>query len=240
MRGKSQAMTLLLVGEEAAHLQVQTASCETSQSSCANLHQILKLIASAPSRSPELNRRKFTYVDAETISCSGAEGSTQPALQSLWHWILHALVVFIVLCHLLWKLRSLLAFRGTRSSQQDGDFAHHNVRELYSKVISYQMLLLPAVHLFSPWLNNHEIEIVCSHPSSSSFICMNRKENLGFHCNAIHKSLLESITLISSYSTTKKTRKNKNKGELSMWLLSFAASRLLRNLPGCSGCIAYL
>lgn len=93
------------------------------------------------------------------------------------------------------------------------------------------MLLLPAVHLFSPWLNNLEIEIVCSHPSSSSFICMNRKENLGFHCNAIHKSLLESITLISSYSTTKKTRKNKNKGEPSMWLLSFAASRLLTKSP---------
>lgn len=60
---------------------------------------------------------------------------------------------------------------------------------------------------------------------------MNKKENLGFHCNAIHKSLLESITLISSYSTTKKTRKNKNKGEPSMGLLSFAASRLLRKSP---------
>lgn len=45
---------------------------------------------------------------------------------------------------------------------------------------------------------------------------------------SIHKSLLESITLISSYSTTKKTKKNENKGEPSMWLLCLAASRLLR------------
>lgn len=57
---------------------------------------------------------------------------------------------------------------------------------------------------------------------------MSRKGNLGFYCNAIHQSLLESITRISSYSTTKKTKKNKNKGEPSMWLLCLAASRLLR------------
>lgn len=82
--------------------------------------------------------------------------------------------------------------------------------------------------MFFPWLNHLKIVIVCSHPSSSFSICMSRKENLGFYCNAIHKSLLESITLISSYPTTKKTAKNKNKGQPSMWLLSLAASRLLR------------
>lgn len=98
--------------------------------------------------------------------------------------------------------------------------------ELCFKVISCQMLVLSAIQLFSPWLNH--LKIVCSHPSSSCFVCMSRKGNLGFCCNAIHKRLLENITLISSYCTPKKTEKNKNKGEPSMRLLCLAASRLLR------------
>lgn len=162
------------------------------------------------------------------IRCRGAEGSTQPALQSLLHWILCDLVVFIVLYCLRWKLCSPLAFHGARSSHEAGHLAHHHVRELCSKVISYQMLLLPAIQLFSLWLNHLKIEIVCSHPSSSCSICTSRKGNLGFYFNAIHKSLLESITVSSSYSTTKKTKKHKNKGEPSTWLLCLAASRLLR------------
>lgn len=103
---------------------------------------------------------------------------------------------------------------------------HTIMSQLCFKVISYQMFLLPAIQLFSPWVNH--LKIVCSHPSSACFVCMSRKGNLGFCCNAIHKSLLESITLISSYCTPKKTEKNKNKGEPSMWLLCLAASRLLR------------
>jgi len=58
------------------------------------------------------NRRNFTCVDAETVSWSAAEESTQPALRSLLRWILRALVVFTVLCRLLWKLPSPLAFHG--------------------------------------------------------------------------------------------------------------------------------
>lgn len=105
------------------------------------------------------------------------------------------------------------------------DTSHHHVRAVLQGYF-LSNIPLPAIQLFSPWLNHLKID--CSHPSSSCFVCMSRKGNLGFCCNAIHNSLLESITLISSYCTPKKTEKNKNKGEPSMWLLCLAASRLLR------------
>lgn len=71
-----------------------------------------------------------------------ASGSTQPALQPFLHWILRALVVFIVICCILWKLHSLLAFHGAQLSQEAEHLACHHVRELSFKVIFYQMLIL--------------------------------------------------------------------------------------------------
>lgn len=132
-----------------------------------------------------------------------------------------ALLVCIVLCHL-WKSCSLLAFHGARPSQGAG---HHHVRAVLQGYFLSNACSFSHPVIFS-WLNH--LKIVCSHPSSSCFVCMSRKGNLGFCCNAIHKSLLENITLISSYCTPKKTEKNKNKGEPSMRLLCLAASRLLR------------
>lgn len=107
-----------------------------------------------------------------------------------------------------------------------GSWAPHTITsELCFEVIPYQMLL-PATQLSCLWLNH--LKTVCSHPSSPCLVCTSRKRNLGLCCNAIHKSLLGSITLIRSYCTPKKTEENKNKGEPSMWLLCLAASRLLR------------
>lgn len=145
---------------------------------------------------------------------------------SLLHRILGALLVFcIVLCDLLWKSPPLLAFHGAGSSQGAGHLTP-SCQSSASRLFPIKCSFFQPSSYFSPWLNH--LKIVCSHPSSSCFVCMSRKGNLGFCCNAIHKSLLESITLISSYCTPKKTEKNKNKGEPSMWLLCLAASRLLR------------
>lgn len=91
--------------------------------------------------------------------------------------------------------------------------------ELHSRRVSEQVCFLPATLLFSPWQNHLKAQTVCSRARSSCFVCMSSKRNFRFHCNAAHRSLLESIALISSHSTTKKTRKNENKGEPSVWLL---------------------
>lgn len=85
--------------------------------------------------------------------------------------------------------------------------------ELHSRRVSEQMRFLPATLLFFPWRDHLKAQTVCSRARSSCFVCMSSKRNFRSHCNAVHRSLLESIALISSHSTTKKTRKNENKGE---------------------------
>jgi len=199
-RGKSQVTPLPLVGEEGARLQVQPSSYEPSQWSCADLHRPdTQLTASAPSRDPK--QQEELYV-CRCWNCFLISSRGEHPARSALSLALDSACSGCLYCPLSSPLEVTFPPGISRSSQEAGQLAHRHVSEPCSKVIPYQTLLLPAIPLFPPWLNHLKIEIVCSHPCYSCFICGGRKGNLGFYCNAIHKSLLESITLISSYPAT--------------------------------------